>query len=148
MARRCGGRVRLRPEHELRRHPRHRYRSSGALVPGVTVTVVNIDTGVSKDYPTNDDGLYDTSSIVAGNYKLTFTKRRASRLCAAPSPSRSASPTVNAQLKVGATTPGYRQHRRSAPQHRNGNSPPPWKPRPWPQLPNVGGSNSPTGKTS
>jgi hypothetical protein len=38
---------------------------TGALIPGVTVTVLNIDTGVSKDFVTNDSGLYDTSSIVA-----------------------------------------------------------------------------------
>ena len=49
--------------------------SSGALLPGVTITVLNVDTGVSKDYTTDSAGLYDTSSIVAGNYKLTFQIR-------------------------------------------------------------------------
>ena len=38
---------------------------SGALIPDVKVTVLNIDTGVSKEFITNSDGLYDTSSIVA-----------------------------------------------------------------------------------
>src|SRR5277367_2846517 len=42
--------------------------STGASVPGTTVTVLNIDTGVTKDYLTNDSGVYDTSSIVAGSY--------------------------------------------------------------------------------
>ena len=46
--------------------------STGASVPGATVTVLNVDTGVTKDYTTNDSGLYDTSSIVAGNYTVTF----------------------------------------------------------------------------
>ena len=50
--------------------------STGAAVPGATVTVLNIDTGVTKDYTTNDAGVYDTSSIVAGNYKLTFSRAR------------------------------------------------------------------------
>ena len=45
---------------------------SGALIPGATVTVLNLDTGVAKDFPTNNDGLYDTNSIVAGSYTLTF----------------------------------------------------------------------------
>ena len=42
--------------------------TSGAVIPDVKVTVVNVDTGVTKDFTTNSEGLYDTSSIVAGNY--------------------------------------------------------------------------------
>ena len=38
--------------------------SSGAVIPGATVTVLNTNTGVSKDYLTDQAGLYDTSSIV------------------------------------------------------------------------------------
>src|SRR6202048_2180282 len=48
--------------------------NTGAAVPGATVTVLNVDTGVSKTYVTNDAGVYDTSSIVAGTYKLTFAR--------------------------------------------------------------------------
>ena len=48
--------------------------STGAAVPGATVTVENVNTGVSKVYTTNNDGIYDTSSIVAGTYKITFAK--------------------------------------------------------------------------
>ncbi|MDQ2832753.1 MAG: carboxypeptidase-like regulatory domain-containing protein, partial [Acidobacteriota bacterium] len=47
---------------------------TGAAVPGATVTVLNVNTGVSKDLTTNDSGVYDTSSIVAGTYKLTFSR--------------------------------------------------------------------------
>jgi hypothetical protein len=36
---------------------------SGALLPSVTVTVMNTDTGVSKDFTTNSDGLYDTKAL-------------------------------------------------------------------------------------
>src|SRR5260370_37313633 len=43
--------------------------STGAAVPGVNVTVENVNTGVSKVYVTNNDGVYDTSSIVAGALK-------------------------------------------------------------------------------
>src|ERR1039457_683738 len=32
--------------------------TSGALVPGVTVSVLNVETGISKDFVTNQDGLY------------------------------------------------------------------------------------------
>ena len=66
---------------------------SGALIPGATVTVLNLDTGVAKDYPTNNDGLYDTNSVVAGSYKLTFTKNGLRPTCVDPSPSWLAPPT-------------------------------------------------------
>ncbi len=77
---------------------------SGALVPDVTVTVLNVDTGVSKDFVTNQDGLYDTSSIVAGNYKLTFTKAGFEELVRGPITLQVGNTTVNAQLKVGSTS--------------------------------------------
>src|SRR5271154_3862237 len=48
--------------------------STGALLPGVTVIVTNNDTGVTTTYTTNGSGLYDTSSIVVGNYRVTFAK--------------------------------------------------------------------------
>ena len=57
--------------------------SSGAVVPGVTVTVLNLDTAATKDLVTNSDGLYDTASILPGNYRVTFTKR-VSENCARP----------------------------------------------------------------
>jgi hypothetical protein len=78
--------------------------SSGALIPDVTVTVLNVDTGVSKDYTTNQDGLYDTSSIVAGQYKLTFTKAGFEKYVRGPITLEVGFTTVNAQLKVGSTT--------------------------------------------
>ena len=37
--------------------------ASKALLPDVTVTVTNDDTGVSKDFVTNGEGIYDTVSI-------------------------------------------------------------------------------------
>src|SRR5258708_2648510 len=46
---------------------------SGALIPNATVNILNVETGISKDFVTNQDGIYDTSSIVAGSYKVTFT---------------------------------------------------------------------------
>jgi hypothetical protein len=46
----------------------------GAVVPGVTVTLTNIDTGETKNFVTNDNGIYDTVSTRPGNYNLTFKK--------------------------------------------------------------------------
>jgi hypothetical protein len=78
--------------------------SSGAAVPGVTVTVLNKDTGVSKDFTTNQDGLYDTGSIVTGNYELTFSKSGFQKLIRSGITVTVANITVNAQLSVGAVT--------------------------------------------
>ncbi len=75
--------------------------STGALIPGVTVTVVNVDTGISKDYTTNDAGLYDTNSIVAGSYTVTFMKGGFEKLVRGPVTVQVGFTTVNGELKVG-----------------------------------------------
>ena len=75
--------------------------TSGALVPEVTVSVLNVDTGVAKDYSTNKDGLYDTSSIVAGRYKLTFKKTGYETIVRGPVTVDVGLTSVDAQLKIG-----------------------------------------------
>ena len=78
--------------------------ASGALIPGVTVTVVNVDTGVSKSFTTNESGLYDTASIVTGPYTVTFTKGGFEKLVRGPVTVEVGFTTVNGQLQVGAET--------------------------------------------
>src|SRR5215469_12818674 len=78
--------------------------TSGAALPDVTVTVLNKNTGVSKDFTTNSDGLYDTSSIVTGTYELTFAKQGFAKLVRSNITIDVGNVTVNAQLKVGAVT--------------------------------------------
>jgi len=78
--------------------------ASGAIVPGVTVTVANNDTGVTKDYTTNDAGVYDTNSIVTGPYTVTFKKEGFERLVRGPLTIQVGFTTVNAELKVGAAS--------------------------------------------
>jgi len=78
--------------------------SSGAAIPGVTVAVLNKNTGVSKEYTTNQDGLYDTSSIVAGTYEVTFTKQGFQKFVRSSISIQVGNTTVNAQLSVGAVT--------------------------------------------
>lgn len=78
--------------------------TSGAAVADVTVTVLNKNTGVSKDVTTNGDGLYDTSSIVTGTYEITFTKAGFQKLVRSGITVTVANITVNAQLSVGAVT--------------------------------------------
>ena len=77
---------------------------SGALIPDVTVTVMNVDTGVSKDITTNQSGLYDTDSIVAGRYTVSFKKDGFEKLVRGPVTVQVGFTTVNGELKVGAAT--------------------------------------------
>ncbi len=72
--------------------------SSGALIPGVKITVLDIETGVSKEFTTNQDGLYDTSSIVTGSYQVTFTKDGFERLVRGPVTLQVGFTTVNAAI--------------------------------------------------
>lgn len=78
--------------------------ASGALIPDVTVTVTNVETGVTKTYTTNDAGLFDTNSIVTGSYTVTFTKSGFGKLVRGPVTVEVGFTTVNGELKVGATT--------------------------------------------
>ena len=77
--------------------------ASGALIPGVAVTVANVDTGVSKTFTTNDAGLYDSDSIVTGNYTVTFSKEGFQKLVRGPITLQVGFTTVNGELKVGST---------------------------------------------
>src|SRR5580704_19429515 len=49
--------------------------SAGAVIPGVTVTVKDVDKGVVKTFTTNGGGLYDTGSIVPDHYLITLLKK-------------------------------------------------------------------------
>jgi len=78
--------------------------STGAAVPGVTVTVFNVNTGVSKDYTTNQSGVYDTSSIVVGTYKVTFSKTGFSKLVRSSITVEVGNTPLNVTLSVGAVS--------------------------------------------
>jgi hypothetical protein len=78
--------------------------STGALLPDVTVTVVNVNTGVTKVLTTNHDGLYDTSSIVVGTYTVTFEKQGFEKFERSSITLEVGTSTVNAALKVGSTS--------------------------------------------
>jgi carboxypeptidase family protein/TonB-dependent receptor-like protein len=48
--------------------------STNAVVPGASVTVLNIATGVIINTTTNHDGIFDLPSVEPGKYKITFSK--------------------------------------------------------------------------
>ena len=78
--------------------------ATGAVLPGVTVTVEDVDKGVTTTYVTNGAGLFDTGSIVPDHYTLTFTKNGFSTFVRGPITLSVQILTVNGSLKVGATT--------------------------------------------
>jgi hypothetical protein len=45
--------------------------ATGALVPGVTITAVNVNTGVSLNVVTNETGNYQFASLQPGTYKVS-----------------------------------------------------------------------------
>src|SRR5216684_3497470 len=76
---------------------------SGAVLPGVSVTVTNVDTGVVRDFVTNSDGLYDTNSILPGSYTITFSKDGFQKLVVGPITLQIGLVSVNGDLKVGSS---------------------------------------------
>ncbi len=78
--------------------------STGAVVPDVTVTVTNIETGVTKVLKTNKAGLYDTSSIVVGTYSLTFERAGFEKFSRPSISLQVGISTINATMTIGATT--------------------------------------------
>ena len=44
---------------------------SGAAIPGVAVTIKNVETGISRSLVTNEVGRYDAVALPAGTYELT-----------------------------------------------------------------------------
>ena len=78
--------------------------STGAPVAGATVTLTNIDTGESKDFITNADGIYDTVSTRAGNYNLSFKKDGFKEVTRGPIQLQVSVITEDATLQVGQVT--------------------------------------------
>src|SRR5277367_2431376 len=78
--------------------------AAGAVVPGVTVTLTNKDTGETKIFVTNQDGIYDTVSTPAGNYNISFTAKGFKKLVRGPITLQVDVITEDAALEVGAVT--------------------------------------------
>jgi hypothetical protein len=49
--------------------------SSGAVVPGATVTVTDLGTNTSQTFTTNGEGLYEAPFLTPGKYKVSVTAR-------------------------------------------------------------------------
>jgi Carboxypeptidase regulatory-like domain len=76
--------------------------SSGAVVPGATVSVLNVNTGEKKLFTTNRDGLYDTISTPNGRYTVTIGAPGFESLVLGPITLDIGIITLNGHLKVGS----------------------------------------------
>jgi hypothetical protein len=78
---------------------------AGASLPGVTVTVTNVNTGQLRTTQTLDTGAYAILAIPAGNYRLTLTKAGFStRNIDGVTLTVGSTQAVNATLTVGTVT--------------------------------------------
>ncbi len=78
--------------------------SSGAVVSGVTVTITNVDTGISIVSATNSAGIYDAPSVPIGTYTITFAKTGFKELLRKGITLQIQTIAVDATLQVGNTT--------------------------------------------
>jgi hypothetical protein len=89
--------------------------SSGAVLPGVTVTLVNIDTGVKTELTTNASGIYDSVSTRTGTYNVSFEKPGFKKLVRGQVELKVDTITEDATLQVGAVTEEVRVNAEGAP---------------------------------
>jgi Carboxypeptidase regulatory-like domain/TonB dependent receptor len=77
--------------------------ATGAVIPGVSVKVQDVDKGVTHIYTTDGAGLYDTGSITPDHYLITFTKDGFQTFVRGPITLDVSTETVNAAMKIGST---------------------------------------------
>ncbi len=78
---------------------------SGAVVPGATVTVRNVETGVTNSTTTNSTGFYRVANLIPGQYVVTAQKtgfKKTARQQFTLEVAQSA--TINLTLEIGTTT--------------------------------------------
>ncbi len=75
--------------------------ATGAVVPDVTVTVLDIEKGIAREFKTNASGLYDTGPIVTGTYKITFAKTGFSQYVRSSVTLSVGTIEINGELKIG-----------------------------------------------
>ncbi len=76
--------------------------TTGAVVPGATVSAKNEATGVTSTQTTTDSGVYAFSSLPVGNYTITIEKQGFKTLQKINNPLEVGTPlTVDAALEVG-----------------------------------------------
>jgi outer membrane receptor protein involved in Fe transport len=75
---------------------------TGAEMPGVTVTITEISTGVTQHVTTNGAGIYDAPDVLPGQYTLKFSKEGFKELIRSGIVLYLQTITVDAHLQVGS----------------------------------------------
>ncbi len=78
--------------------------STGAVVPGVSVTVLDVDKNIAHNFVSNDSGAYDTGPIVPDHYILTFTKEGFATYKRGPITVEVGMLGINVQMTIGQTS--------------------------------------------
>ena len=77
---------------------------TGALLPDVTVTVLDVDKNVTHTFTTNNSGAYETGPIVTDHYLLTFKKAGFETYKRGPITVDVGQLGINVQMTVGQET--------------------------------------------
>jgi len=78
--------------------------SKGSVIVGATVSVEDVDKGVTKTYTTDKAGLFETGSIVPDHYLVTISAPGFKSLVRGPITLDVGVQTLNATLEVGGNT--------------------------------------------
>lgn len=76
--------------------------STGAIMPGVTVTVTNKDTGLTRPMTTSAEGIFSAASLPAGNYSVKATATGFRSLEVSATVQTGQVTNVDLELQVGA----------------------------------------------
>jgi outer membrane receptor protein involved in Fe transport len=78
--------------------------ASSAVVPGVSVSIKNVQTGVETPSTTNGSGIYDVPFLAPGNYTITFAKQGFRDFVREGVKLETETVEMNATLQVGTAT--------------------------------------------
>jgi len=78
--------------------------ASGAVVAKAAVTLTNRATGVSRNLETNEEGIYSSASLPAGEYELKVSAKGFSSLIRTATVVTGSTTTANVSLQIGQTS--------------------------------------------
>lgn len=77
---------------------------TNAVIPDASVTILNVQTGITSVTKTNGSGIYDVPSVEPGQYRITFSKTGFRDRVNSDVTVQVGTIGINAQLQIGAAT--------------------------------------------
>ena len=77
---------------------------TNAVIPDVSVKIVNLLTGVTTTSTTNSDGIYDVPSVPTGEYSITFSRPGFRDTVNSHVTVRVDTIAINSQMQIGSAT--------------------------------------------